>query len=237
MTGAFAEAPRDKNAERAMVFKVSKGFFGQTRALTKYIDEFHNLICEAGMLFRKMIRVYLDCGCSEDFLSIVERLSNVENQADELRRRIEARLYEHDLIPDMRADVMDVIEHMDDLLNYFESNGYRLSTERPEFIAESRRDLEELVETVITCSDKAVDASRAFFRDAENVRDHVHKVLYQETEADRLSSKIKRVAFASDLSLAEKMHIRYFIDHIDEIANVAEDVADKLSITFMKRSI
>jgi uncharacterized protein Yka (UPF0111/DUF47 family) len=45
------------------------------------------------------------------------------------------------------------------------------------------------------------------------------------------------MAFSSDLPKVEKIHLRYFIERIDELANEAEDIADALAIYTIKRSI
>jgi uncharacterized protein Yka (UPF0111/DUF47 family) len=82
-----------------------------------------------------------------------------------------------------------------------------------------------------------VFASRAFFRDTNSVRDHVRKVLFFESEADRINTKLQRKIFASDLDLTRKRHLQYFTENIDEIANCAEDVADELAIYAIKRII
>jgi uncharacterized protein Yka (UPF0111/DUF47 family) len=81
----------------------------------------------------------------------------------------------------------------------------------------------------------AVMASRAFLRDIQSVRDHLHKVMFYEKEADGQSDKLKRAIFASSLPLAEKLHLRRFVDQIDHIADEAEDVADWLAIYTIKR--
>ena len=80
-------------------------------------------------------------------------------------------------------------------------------------------------------------SSRSFFRDINAVRDNVRKVLFYESEADRLSSKLQRKIFASKLELEQKRHLQYFVEHIDELANSAEDVADEIAIYAIKRKI
>jgi hypothetical protein len=42
--------------------------------------------------------------------------------------------------------------------------------------------------------------------------------------------------FAGDLELARKAQLRNFVEHIDNIADAAEDVADRLAIYAIKRS-
>ncbi|GAL09123.1 phosphate transport regulator [Vibrio astriarenae] len=74
-------------------------------------------------------------------------------------------------------------------------------------------------------------------RDQNQVRDHAHKVIFVESEADRISTRMKQKVFSSELELAQKIHIRYFIERIDNVANSAEDIADSLVIYAIKRSL
>jgi len=80
-------------------------------------------------------------------------------------------------------------------------------------------------------------SSRAFFRDFDRVTYHNHKVMFYEKEADKVSTKLKRKIFDSDMDLAQKTHLRYFVENIDNIADWAEDVADRLAIYAIKRSV
>jgi uncharacterized protein Yka (UPF0111/DUF47 family) len=89
----------------------------------------------------------------------------------------------------------------------------------------------------VTCVESVVLAARSFFRDIEAVRDHNSKVIFYETQADKISTKLKRAIFASELDLAHKTQLRYFVERIDELANEAEDIADCLAIYTIKRKI
>jgi hypothetical protein len=66
----------------------------------------------------------------------------------------------------------------------------------------------------------------------------MHKVIYWETESDKVSTRVQRAIFRNDeLSLCQKGQLRDFVRHIDKIADWAEDVADRLSIYVIKRSL
>jgi len=58
-----------------------------------------------------------------------------------------------------------------------------------------------------------------------------------QTEADTVSHKLMAAMFASDMDLSHKNQLRHFILHIDNIADVAEDAADRLAIFALKRAI
>jgi uncharacterized protein Yka (UPF0111/DUF47 family) len=86
-------------------------------------------------------------------------------------------------------------------------------------------------------ADTLVHAIRAFFVEAKAVKDHLHKVLYYEKEADRIGDNLKRKVFRMDLELSKKFHLRYFALHIQNVSDRAEEVADRLAIYTIKRTI
>ena len=80
-------------------------------------------------------------------------------------------------------------------------------------------------------------SSRAFFRDFDRVTYHNHKVMFYEKEADKVSTKLKRRIFDSEMDLAKDASPGIFVENIDNIADSFEDVADRLAIYAIKRSV
>jgi uncharacterized protein len=216
--------------------KVSHLFSG-TRSLENQIDEFLDKVSEAGMVFGRALRVYLNQGPSEEYDSFLNQAADIERRGDDLRRAIEAELYVRTLIPDLRADVLALLEGMDHLINVYEGDLFRISIQSPDILKEFHAGFIELTDTVVSCVDSVVLAARAFFRDIDVVRDHSSKTIFLETEADKIGTKLQRAIFASALPLERKMHLRYFVERIDELANSAEDVADALQIYTIKRRV
>ena len=64
-----------------------------------------------------------------------------------------------------------------------------------------------------------------------------HKVMLYEKEADKVSTKLKKGIFAADIELARKTHLRNFVEQIDNVADWAEDVSDRLAIYAIKRTV
>lgn len=215
----------------------SSALFHRTRLLEGQIDEFLDKVSEAGLIFQRALKTYLELGPCEEFEQSARDVSKVESRGDELRRTIEAQLYEQTLIPDLRADVLSLLEDLDYLMNIYQANCFRFSIETPDIPEEFHRDFMDLVETVVTCVDTVVMSARAFFRNIDAVRDHNSKVMFYETEADIIGTRLKRGIFASDLAKVEKLHLRHFVDRVDELANEAEDIADALAIFTIKRSL
>ncbi len=211
--------------------------FNKTRILERQIDDFFDKVAEAGLVFSRALEMYLANGASDEFETLLKQASDIEGKADTLRRNIEMELYAQTLIPDLRGDVLRLLEDMDKLINMYEGNLHRISVQQPDVSEQFHTGYLELTRTVVTCVESVVMAARSFFRDINSVRDHNARVIFHETEADKISSKLQRAIFSSDLSLERKMHLRYFGERIDDLANAAEDVADTLAIYAIKRRV
>ena len=110
--------------------------------------------------------------------------------------------------------------------------------ERIEIDSKFHDDFKELVKYVVEASEAIVRSARAFFKNTGAVSDHMHKVSFWETEADKVSTRLQKKIFRQeDMRLSHRMQLRDFVRHVDKIADRSEDVADKLSIFVIKRSL
>jgi len=207
----------------------------QSKALEGQIDELLDTISRASLVFRNGIKQYLD-GVIGRFEETIAEMAGTENRADELRRSIESRLYLHSLIPDMRGDVLGLLESMDTVINSEKKTLLQFSVELPVVPAEFGPDFLTLTDVSRSAAEEMVTAVRAFFHDFNMVRNYLHKVYFYEKEADKISDRLKRRIFGSGLELSRKIHLRYFALHIENISDYAEDVADRLTISSIKRS-
>ena len=219
--------------------KLSKDIrlFRRTVALEGEIDEFLDLLSEAGLLFKLGIETYLNEEGSENFEEKLHQVNKIESSADKLRRSIETQLYAQTLIPDARGDVLGLLENLDNITNKIEGTLWAFSIEKPLIPNQHKEDFIQLITFVVEAVEAVTQASRAFFRNIDAVGDHNHKVMFYEKEADKISTKLKRSVFSSDIDLAHKTHLRHFVENIDSVADWAEDVADRLTIYVIKRTI
>ncbi len=214
-----------------------KSILKKKMGIEKQVDDFLNQISEAGLLFKMGVDIYLK-GKKDAFLKKADEIAEVEHRGDSLRRSIEEQLYLKTLIPESRGDVLDLFENMDALLDRFKGAIWRFEIERIEIDLKFHDDFKELVNYVVEASEAMVRSARAFFKNTGAVSDHMHKVSFWETEADKVSTRLQRKIFRQeDMRLSHRMQLRDFVRHVDKIADRSEDVADKLSIFVIKRSL
>lgn len=210
--------------------------FSKTRELEAQTEEFCDKVAEGILAFKLGVNRYLD-GDIAAFDEKKQQVAALEDRCDELRRQIQRRLYVETLIPESRADVLELLENTDEIVNACESAMWQFAIERPAIAKEHVEDFNNVVEAVAESVEALVIALRAFFHGREAVSDQMHKVAFFETEADTISRKLMTAMFASDMDLSHKNQMRHFILHIDNIADVAEDVSDRLAIFALKRAI
>ena len=210
--------------------------FTQTKELTTQIDDFLDAISEGALVFQKGVADYLS-GDLERFEQRYAAIETLENHADDVRRTVESQLYRYSLIPESRGDVLDLLETMDDVINTAKNTMSLFLVEHPEMIPELTEEWIDLAEAAARTSEAVVLAARAFFRDPRSVNDHLHKVHFHEKEGDRIAMDLKRKIFETDVDLARKIHLRYFALNVDRVSDAAEDVADRLSIYAIKRTV
>lgn len=218
--------------------------FAKTRALELRIDELLDKVAEGGILFERGMVLLLERGLVAETEEKLQQLIGLKERCNELRRAVVNTLYSEMLIPDFRGDVLRLLSHLygllDSLKNAFQEFliAYTevLTSEvltSPDGIAQ----VTDLVAVVVQSVQAAVLGARAFFRNPDAVRDHINQIRVYESEADRITVRLKTALFASDRPLERKLLSRDALALIDGLADLAEEISDELSILAIKRAL
>lgn len=211
--------------------------FGNTRSLERKLDAFHDALTEGALVYREALESYFE-GDDPVFERKLGAINELENRADELSDEIESALYRQSLIPEHRGDVLGLLEHSDEILDRAQTCLHRFDVERPAIPELWLGLYRKLADASYHAADAAITASRRFFREPAAVSDFLVKVQHHESEADQIGLDLRRGIFGDPaLDLAHRQHLRYFAEAVDRVADVAEDVADRLAIYVIKRQM
>ncbi len=211
--------------------------FKRTKELEGKIDEFLDVLMQAALEFRQAIKYYVE-GNNTEFEKREHSVDELEGRADGLRREVENRLYAEMLLPEARGDVLALLENSDNVLNLIADTVVEFSIESPEIPEELNLQFIGLVDESIKAAEEMVSMIRSYFKNISSVRDHITKIMFHEKESDRIGETLKRSIFKrQELHLSHKIHITQFINYIQQIADEAEDVGDRVSIYTIKRMV
>ena len=212
--------------------------FSRTNKSIELIDNFLNCVDQSLLLFNEGVKNYL-YNNTENFNNDILQLANSERESDKLRREIETTLYVQSLMPQVRGDIMRLLEEMDNLIDQAKKNLFQFEVETPHIPAELISDFIRLTQTSVSAAESTIPAAKSYFNGPVNVNEKIHRVYFYEKETDLMADIIRRKIFKEmpDLKLSEKFHLRYFTLHIENISDTAEKVADLLSIMAIKRMV
>ncbi len=211
--------------------------FKKTRELEGKITTFLMNIMQAGFLFTHAFDKYCERGITPDFLELRARVSALEAENDQLRRDVESQLYAHMLLPDMRSDILVLIEGCDKVINKYESDLILLSVERPKIPVALKDDVSRIIEVSVACVEALVSGFKAFMA-GQSVTDFIEQVYRLEHQIDIMAMDLKQTVFQDKkLTLARQLQLKEFIYGIEKISDMAEDTADAVSVMVVKHAI
>jgi predicted phosphate transport protein (TIGR00153 family) len=211
-------------------------FFRNTNQLINELDRFIVVIDDSILVFKEGVLNYLNNNF-EQFQGNLQLITTLEDRADDIKRAIEADLYKNSLIPEYRGDVLNLIDKLDDLADTSKENLYQFDIEVPKVPLEMKDDYIQLTEASLLSVKEVLPAVRDFFHQSGEVKARIDKVYFYEKEVDNIAYRLKRKLFKDmkSLKFSEKIHLRYFALHIQQISDIAKKVADILNVLIMKR--
>jgi predicted phosphate transport protein (TIGR00153 family) len=204
------------------------------KELIDSINTFLDNILKINVLFKTLLENYFNKRFQE-VDKITNEISDLESQCDKIRRDVERKIYQETLIPDLRGDVLGMLENLDKIPGQIQANAHSFNTEKPNVDEELNSNFLKLCDYASECIALLIEGSRNFFIDKKVTIEKCLQVSKVESRADKVSTELKNIIFSNNENgLATKVHLRYFVEIMDEVANLSEDVADRLIISSSK---
>ena len=211
--------------------------FKRTRKLEEQITLFLMNIIQAGYLVQQGLEEYLNKGVSKHFTALKKQVSSLEAENDALRRQMELDLYHHMLLPDMRSDLIDLLEACDKIINKYESDMILWGVEQPEIPKKFHLPLLQMMTTSLDCVGSFIGGVKTFFSGA-NVDDEIQITYALEHQVDMQAIDLKALTFNDKrLNLARQLQLKEFIYSLEKVSDMAEDAADKLKVMGTKHAL
>ena len=94
-------------------------FNSKSKQLEGDIDGFLDRVTTAGLIFQEGVKAYV-IGKKDKFEKNFKDITDLESDADNIRRDIKHKLYTYMLIPESRGDVLGLLETLDDIVDVCE---------------------------------------------------------------------------------------------------------------------
>jgi predicted phosphate transport protein (TIGR00153 family) len=172
-------------------------------------------------------------GRNEEHVTNVHRAESV---ADDFRRDIECELYNRALIPDLRGDVLGILETVDRIPTYFQSICDQISLQKLEIPRTLVSLFHRLIRPNIEAYGLVNTAIKGYFMNMDIMKE-ITDIDKKESEADRIERALIREMFTIDMDKVERILLKDVVIDIGNISDQALIVSDRLSLAVIKRRI
>ena len=177
------------------------------------------------------IKEFREKGETDRVCELFKQAHQAESKADEVGREILDIILQGSLLPNTRGDLMSLIDTIDDVADHAEEildSIILLLVDISKIDSEKLDRIFELLEKQFTILKKAV---KSLFNDMDLALGQTPKLEVLETEIDDLEIEIKRnIAKRTDIEIAEKIAYSNLITQIADLADIIENVGDKIEI-------
>lgn len=176
---------------------------------------------------KEAVFAYID-GDEEGFKRASELVDRKESDADRARREAEDALYAGGYLPAYRGDFSILMDLVDNVVDNSEAAAHFLAMETPNIPPQWGEGIKEIAERTLEAFLAFRKCFLLLYEDRRKAYSSTSEVRNLEKEIDGLLNGILRELFQSDLSLAEKMHLKEFLLKLGQISDDAENASDKV---------
>jgi len=203
------------------------------RLMEDYMDE--ALVCVN--LFQDCLFALFEDSTSEKAEKLVQKVDAAESRADELRNKIEFKLYRKVLMPESRGDILGLVEAVDRIPNWAEEVVYDIYLQRVQFPKTLIKKFRRITEMNVECVHLLHKAVGALFTDIDAVFDLTKKVDQKESEIDTLEHQLIRDVFDIEERLSYQNLLHRIVRQICDISDKTENAGDRLTIIAIKKMV
>ncbi|MHA1379752.1 MAG: TIGR00153 family protein [Candidatus Helarchaeota archaeon] len=166
-------------------------------------------------------------GKSDKIPKLIKNINELENDADEIRRKIMIDLTKKELIPNVREDLAHLTKYLDSVANNANALARRLGLLTPEMLSPIYDEVINMSKITLKCVDVLKDmVIKQLGGSTDDVIESVSKIQRYEHDVDYLSLETKKKLIKLDLKFSSFASIT-----IQEILNVLENITDSAEET------
>lgn len=195
------------------------------------------------------VRPIIEAFLREDYAAVAEiydRISDLEHEADEIKREIRNHLPKSLLLPVDRGDMLKYLKEQDAIADTAEDIAVLLTIRETRIPAALHEDVLAFTDQVIAVNERLVEAAQemenlyeASFggREADRVIELVEQVNHGEYEADKMQTLVSRRVYEleSEIDPVSVYFIMKLFRLLGAIANHAENTGDSLRMMLTRK--
>ena len=187
--------------------------------------------------FLKALEYVCENKIDNHFGTWVEKISEMEKDADDIRHTVEYQMVSQSLLPETREDLLEIMYLMDNIPDHCEKVVYIINDQKTIPVNSIKGEILELTKVGIECFEYTLKAAYDFFGQRKNLEALIQKVDDREHIGDRLERKMIQKIFATKMGTGKQLIQKEIVNEIGEICDISKHIAMKIYVSSIKRKI
>ena len=184
------------------------------------------------------METYLQEGkASSTFEVLVAETHKAESRSDDILEKIVTLLFEKALIPDLRGDILKLLETADEIPDQFDRILSIILAQRVVLPEALKPDFRELLTVSLEACSFTLESIRSLFESGERAARLLFKADQLESQGDHIERRIIVRIFESDWDPLQKILLRDLTQRMGDIADSAVQACRQVNLIVIKRRV
>jgi uncharacterized protein len=212
--------------------------FRKQREVESLIEEYVHSVEIAQEMFLQSMEAYLQAGeCSPTFETLSAETHKAESRTDDIQEKIVRLLHEKALVPDLRGDILGLLEAIDEIPDLFDRILSSICNQKIALPEPLSPDFRELLAVSLEACSFTFESVRSILKRGERAGRLLFKTDQLESQGDHIEKRMIVRIFESDWETLQKILLRDLTERMGDIADSAVLVCRQVNLIVTKRRV
>ncbi len=212
--------------------------FKKQKEVENLIGEFVRSVEIAQEMFLQSLETYLQAGrCSPTFEVLAAETHKAESRTDDILEKIVTLLHEKALVPDLRGDILRLLETTDEIPDQFDRILANICNQKVVLPEALNLDFRELLAVSLEACSFTLESVRSMLDRGERAARLLFRTDQLESQGDQIEKRIIVRIFESDWDPLQKILLRDLTQRMGDIADSAVQVCRQVNLIVTKRRV
>ena len=212
--------------------------FKKQKEVESLIGEYVRSVEIAQEIFLQSMETYLQAGkCSPTFEVLAAETHKAESRSDDLLEKIVNLLHEKALVPDLRGDILKLLETTDEIPDQFDRILANVCNQRIVLPESLSLDFKELLALSLEACALTMESVQSMLARGDRAARLLFRTDQLESQGDQIEKRIIVRIFESDWDPLQKILLRDLTQKMGDIADSAVQVCRQVNLIVTKRRV
>ena len=212
--------------------------FKKQKEVENLIGEFVRSVEIAQEMFLQSLETYLQTGrCSPTFEVLAAETHKAESRTDDILEKIVTLLHEKALVPDLRGDILRLLETTDEIPDQFDRILANICNQKVVLPEALNLDFRELLAVSLEACSFTLESVKSMLDRGERAAQLLFRTDQLESQGDQIEKRIIVRIFESDWDPLQKILLRDLTQRMGDIADSAVQVCRQVNLIVTKRRV